>query len=108
MSPKSNTPDLATLMAQLAALTAENEKLKSKAVSRATALKVSEKGAISIYGLGRFPVTLYKTQMLKLVDMAEEIRQFIKDNDGQLKQAKDANHVQIVPPAKDAAVTKVA
>jgi hypothetical protein len=46
---------------------------------------VSEKGAVSVYGLGRFPVTLYKEQWAKLLDMAHEIRAFIKDNDAKLK-----------------------
>jgi hypothetical protein len=48
-------------------------------------LKVSEKGGLSLYGLGRFPVTLYKEQWVKLLDHAEEIRSFLKDNDKQLK-----------------------
>jgi hypothetical protein len=48
-------------------------------------MKVSEKGAVSIYGMGRFPVTLYKEQWLKLLDMAPEIRNFIAENDAQLK-----------------------
>jgi hypothetical protein len=51
----------------------------------ASALKVSEKGAVSIYGLGRFPVTLYKEQWLKLPDMSSDIRAFIAANEGQLK-----------------------
>ena len=48
-------------------------------------LKVSEKGGVSVYGLGRFPVTLYKEQWAKLLDMAGEIRAFIKENDSKLK-----------------------
>ena len=51
-------------------------------------MKVSEKGAVSIYGVGRFPVTLYKEQWLKLLDMSGEIRAFIAANEAQLK-AKD-------------------
>jgi hypothetical protein len=51
-------------------------------------LKVSEKGAVSVYGMGRFPVTLYREQWLKLFDMADDIRVFIAANEGQLK-AKD-------------------
>jgi hypothetical protein len=51
-----------------------------------TSLKVSEKGALSVYGLGRFPVTLYREQWDKLLNMSDEIRQFIKDNDGSLKK----------------------
>jgi hypothetical protein len=46
---------------------------------------VSEKGALSVYGMGRFPVTLYKEQWLRLLDMSDDIRAFIKANDAQLK-----------------------
>jgi hypothetical protein len=48
-------------------------------------MKVSEKGAVSIYGMGRFPVTLYKEQWLRLLDMSDEIRAFIAANEAQLK-----------------------
>ena len=48
-------------------------------------MKVSEKGGLSVYGMGRFPVTLYKEQWLKLLDMSEDIRVFIKANEGTLK-----------------------
>ena len=65
-------------------LRAENERLKQKG-SRATSLKVSEKGGLSVYGLGRFPVTLYKEQWTKLLAMTEEIRTFIKEHDAELK-----------------------
>jgi hypothetical protein len=46
---------------------------------------VSEKGGVSVYGLGRFPVTLYKEQWLKLLAMADDIKQFIAENEGRLK-----------------------
>jgi hypothetical protein len=46
---------------------------------------VSEKGAVSVYGLGRFPVTLYKEQWIKLLEMAEDIRAFIRDHEAELK-----------------------
>ena len=72
------------LMAELTKLKAENEALK-KAGSRGISLKVSQKGAVSLYGMGRFPVTLYKEQWLKILEMADVIRNFIKDNDAQLK-----------------------
>jgi hypothetical protein len=49
-------------------------------------LKVSEKGALSVYGLGRFPVTLYREQWERLLAMSDSIRQFIKDNDSTLKK----------------------
>jgi hypothetical protein len=69
---------------ELERLRAENERLK-RAHSRGISLKVSEKGGVSVYGLGRFPVTLYKEQWTKLLDMADEIRGFIRDHDGELK-----------------------
>jgi hypothetical protein len=70
--------------AELERLRAENERLK-KVASRGGSIRVSEKGGVSVYGLGRFPVTLYKEQWLRLLDMADEIRGFIRDNDGKLK-----------------------
>ena len=72
------------LRAELERLKAENEQLKSSR-GRSTGLKVSEKGGLSVYGLGRFPVTLYKEQWSKLLEMADEIRAFLKDNDAKLK-----------------------
>ncbi len=69
---------------ELDRLKAENERLK-RAASRGITIKVSEKGGVSVYGLGRFPVTLYKEQWTKLLDIAEEIRGFIRDNDASLK-----------------------
>jgi len=70
--------------AELERLRAENEALKAK-VTRATSIKVSEKGAVSVYGLGRFPVTLYKEQWLKLLGMADDIRKFIAQNESRLR-----------------------
>jgi hypothetical protein len=75
------------LRAELERLKAENAQLKNQRV-RGVSLKVSEKGGVSVYGLGRFPVTLYKEQWGRLLDMAEEIRAFIKENESKLK-AKD-------------------
>jgi len=73
------------LQAELEKLRAENERLKKPARGQMS-LKVSEKGGLSVYGLGRFPVTLYREQWEKLLDMADEIRAFIQDNDGALKK----------------------
>jgi hypothetical protein len=70
--------------AELERLRAENERLKQRS-SRAVSMKVSEKGGLSVYGLGRFPVTLYKEQWTKLLDLADDIRAFIKENEGKLK-----------------------
>ena len=72
------------LKAEIERLKAENESLKKP--SRGTlSMKVSEKGALSVYGMGRFPVTLYKEQWLKLLGIGEEIKKFIQDNDSRLK-----------------------
>ncbi len=70
--------------AELARLKAENEVLKKKSGSPVS-MKVSEKGAVSVYGLGRFPVTLYQEQWLKLLAMADEIKVFIEENRARLK-----------------------
>jgi len=70
--------------AELERLRAENAQLKRTA-SRGVSLKVSEKGGVSVYGLGRFPVTLYKEQWTKLLDMADDIRAFIRANESSLK-----------------------
>ena len=72
------------LKAEISRLQAENERLKGQRQGRVS-LKVSGKGGVSLYGLGRFPVTLYKEQWTKLLDMADEIRAFIRDNDASLK-----------------------
>ncbi len=72
------------LKSELERLKAENEQLKSQR-GRPVSLKVSEKGGVSVYGLGRFPVTLYKEQWTKLLAMADEIRSFIEENEPKLK-----------------------
>jgi hypothetical protein len=69
---------------ELERLRKENEALK-EGTPPAVRMKVSEKGAVSVYGMGRFPVTLYKEQWLKLLDMSAEIRAFIAANEAQLK-----------------------
>src|SRR3954464_4134653 len=75
------------LREELERLRAENAALK-KTSAKGISMKVSEKGGLSIYGLGRFPITLYKEQGTKLIDMADDIRWFVKANGAQLK-AKD-------------------
>lgn len=76
------------LKEELERLRAENERLKKRS-SRGVTMKVSEKGGLSVYGLGRFPVTLYKEQWIRLLDMAEDIKTFIRENEGTLK-SKDS------------------
>ena len=74
------------LQAEIERLKAENAALKSTKPTRGTlSMKVSEKGALSIYGMGRFPVTLYKEQWLKLLSISDEITKFIEENDSRLK-----------------------
>ncbi len=72
------------MRAELERLRKENESLKKSAV-KGVSLKVSEKGGLSVYGLGRFPITLYKEQWSKLLDLSEEIRTFLRDHDAELK-----------------------
>ena len=72
------------LRSELERLRQENESLKKRAASRVS-LKVSEKGGVSVYGLGRFPITLYREQWTKLLDMAEEIREFMVAHASELK-----------------------
>jgi hypothetical protein len=72
------------MQAELERLRAENERLKKSGRGK-HAMKVSEKGALSVYGMGRFPVTLYKEQWLKLLAMGDEIKTFIEANNDSLK-----------------------
>ena len=72
------------MKAELERLRSENAALK-KGAATGLRMKVSEKGAVSVYGMGRFPVTLYKEQWLRLLDMAPEIRSFISENEPRLK-----------------------
>lgn len=77
-------PSEEEMQAELERLRRENEALKQKS-ERAVSLKVSQKGAVSLYGLGRFPVTLYKEQWTRVLAMADEIRAFIREHDSELK-----------------------
>ena len=72
------------LQQELERLKAENAALKERRKSAAY-LKVSEKGALSVYGMGRFPVTLYKEQWLRLLAISDDIRAFIEANNESLK-----------------------
>jgi len=72
------------MQAELARLRAENAALKARE-SKPLTLRVSAKGAVSVYGLGRFPVTLYKEQWERLLDVADDIRAFIGEHAAELK-----------------------
>ena len=82
-----STPE--ELQAENQRLKDEVEKLKKPATRGTISYKVSEKGAVSVYGLGRFPVTLYKEQWVKLLEREAEIRKFIVDNEGTLKKKEE-------------------
>jgi hypothetical protein len=73
------------LKAELERLRAENEALKARS-GKGVSMKVSEKGGVSVYGLGRFPVTLYQEQWLRLLDLADDIRAFIREHEAELKK----------------------
>ena len=77
------------LKAEIDRLKAETERLRRQH-DRLLSMKVSQKGALSVYGLGRFPVTLYKEQWTRLLDAADDIRTFLKDNDARLKSKRTA------------------
>lgn len=69
---------------ELERLRRENAALKA-GKEKGLTFKVSEKGGVSVYGLGRFPVTLYKEQWIRLLDVAGDLMDFIQKNDAQLK-----------------------
>lgn len=70
---------------ELERLRKENAELKSnKSKAKPITFKVSQKGAVSVYGMGRFPVTLYKEQWIKLLAKKDEILEFIKENEADL------------------------
>lgn len=73
------------MKAELERLRAENAALKKTSAPKGLSLKISEKGGLSVYGLGRFPVTLYKEQWKRLLDITDEIKQFIATNEDKLK-----------------------
>lgn len=76
---------MAADQAEIARLRAENEAMRKAAANASrTSLKVSDKGAVSVYGMGRFPFTLYQEQWLKILDMGDQIRAFIQENQHRL------------------------
>jgi len=73
------------LRAEIERLRAENEALKAK-TGRERRLQVSEKGGVSVYGIRRFPITFYADEWGILLDMADEIRRFIRAHESELKR----------------------
>ncbi len=74
------------LQQEVERLRAENERLKTRRPAGELSLRVSEKGAVSVYGLGRFPVTLYQEQWTRLLAHGDAIRSFIEENRDRLKK----------------------
>lgn len=98
---------LAAMAKKLAALEAENAALKA-APAKVLSYKVSEKGAVSVYGMGRFPVTLYKEQWVRLLAAGKDILAFIGAHNAELstkadKVARDANAASAASAARVAA-----
>jgi hypothetical protein len=84
--------DQPDLHSELQRLRAENAKLRQRESEGAIRLKVSDKGALSVYGLMRFPVTLYREQWMTLLAEKERILEFLSAHDGDLKSARTANN----------------
>lgn len=78
--------DLAAIMAQLAILQAENAKLAAQVAAKPVAddLRITDKGGVSFYGMGRFPATYYQEQWRKLIDNAPRIAAFLDANQAKL------------------------
>jgi len=74
-------PTYEELKARLAALEEKNKSRERRAID----FKVSEKGGVSVYGLGRFPVTLYYEQWIRLLDHVDQLREFLEENKPSLK-----------------------
>lgn len=71
-------------MTELEQLRAENAALKAKSKSKELSFKVSDKGAVSVYGLQRFPVTLYREQWERILEASDRLREFMDDNSAAL------------------------
>ena len=80
----SNELNMKELQEELERLKKENSELKKEKKAPGVTWKVSEKGALSVYGLGRFPVTLYKSQWEQIFDKVDEIKLFMKENESKL------------------------
>ena len=69
---------------ELKARLAELEKQQGRRTG-ALEFRVSEKGGVSVYGLGRFPVTLYYEQWVRLLGATDQLREFLEENKSKLK-----------------------
>ena len=81
--------DVGALMAEIARLKVANDALQTGASAKAKPkgihFKVSQKGAVSVYGINsRLPVTLYKNQWIRLLEKCDDIKEFIKEHDAEL------------------------
>lgn len=95
--------DINTLKQELAALKAENEALKNPPKKERTlSFKVSTKGAVSVYGLQKFPVTLYAKQWTKLFATVEALQAFMIEHAPIIKQDKD-DVAKAIPGSSEAA-----
>jgi hypothetical protein len=86
-SPSPDSPEYKELLAMLQEARAQNAKLlakQSQHVAQGLTMRVSEKGAVSVYGLGQFPVTLYGEQWQRLLAVAEDVKTFIECNKDKL------------------------
>lgn len=103
----SDMNEMNDIEAQMAALKARAAELKARNKNK-IAMKVSTKGAISIYGLQRMPVTLYAEQWERIIEICKsgDLGTFIADNEGQLTRKGDAPKVEAAPPAKASAKRK--
>jgi hypothetical protein len=75
---------------ELLARIAELEKKAERPKKGSLEFRVGEKGGVSVYGLGRFPVTLYYEQWIRLLDVSKDLRDFLEENKSRLK-LKDSN-----------------
>lgn len=93
------------MQAEIARLTAENNAFKNPPKKeRALSVKITEKGGLSCYGLGRFPVTLYKEQWVKLLSFAQEIREFIAEHEDEFSTKPVKNVTTKADAAKVVAI----
>lgn len=94
---------VAQMIEDMKKLQEENALLKAKKAGKLS-LKVSDKGAVSMYGLGRFPVTLYREQWVKVFAMQAELEKFMLDNAASLSAGKPAKNAAVTTPSTDSKI----